>query len=143
MPQSKTCHGWSIAFQWVGGNQRRHKLEEVLVVLSGWFGLLGSAVARGPFWWLWMIRWGVRPRIVTSSELCARAWRNVGFGGEHYAWWIKRAWSAAMEVAATLTAMAVWGTAVAGVVVGGMLGTRGIIHNPVRMHLLPQRIVRP
>jgi hypothetical protein len=39
--------------------------------------------------------------------------------------------------------MAVWGTAVVSVVVGGILGTRGIIHNPVRMRLLPHRIVRP
>ncbi len=30
-----------------------------------------------------MIRWGARPGIVVSSELCARAWRSVGVGGEH------------------------------------------------------------
>ncbi len=78
-----------------------------------------------------------------NSELCARAWRSVGVGGEHNAWWIKRAWLPAMEVAATLAAMAIWGNAVVGMVVDGMLGTKGIIHNPVRMHLLPYRIVRP
>ncbi len=90
-----------------------------------------------------MIRWGVRPGIVVSLEPCARAWRNVGVGGEHNAWWIKRAWLLTVEVAATLAAMAVWGTAVVGVVVGGILRTRGIIHNPVCMHLLLHRIVQP
>ncbi len=82
-------------------------------------------------------------RVVTSLELCARARRSVGVGGEHSTWWIKHAWLLAVEVAATLAVMAVWGTAVVGVVVGGILGTRGIIHNPMRMHLLPYRIVRP
>jgi hypothetical protein len=48
-----------------------------------------------------------------------------------------------MEVAATLVAVAMWGTAVVGVVDGGMLGASGIIHNPVRIHLLLHRIVRP
>ncbi len=33
-----------------------------------------------------MIRWGVRPGIVVSSELCIRAHRSVGVGGEHNAW---------------------------------------------------------
>ncbi len=78
-----------------------------------------------------------------SLEPCARAWRSVGVGGEHNSWWIKHAWSLAVEVAATLATMAVWGTAVVGVVIGGILGTRSIIHNPVCMHLLPHRIVRP
>jgi hypothetical protein len=90
-----------------------------------------------------MIRWGVRPGIVTSLELCARAQRSVGVGGEHNTWWIKHAWSPAVEVAATLVAMVIWGTAVVCVVIGGILRTRGIIHNPVGMHLLPHRIVRP
>jgi hypothetical protein len=84
-----------------------------------------------------MIRWGVRPGIVMSLELCVRARRSVGLGGEHNAWWIKRPWSPAMEVAATLAAMAVWGTAVVSAVVSGILGTRGIIHNPVQLHLPP------
>jgi hypothetical protein len=39
--------------------------------------------------------------------------------------------------------MALWGTAVVCVVVGGILGNRGIIHNPVCMHLLLHRVVRP
>ncbi len=90
-----------------------------------------------------MIRWGVRPGIVTSLELLARVQRSVGGGGKHNAWWIKCAWLPAIEVAARLAAMAVWGTAVVGIVVGGILGTRGIIHNPVHMHLLPHRIVGP
>jgi hypothetical protein len=46
--------------------------------------------------------------MVVSSELRARArWRD-GVRGEHSAWWMKRAWSPAVEVAATLAAMAVW-----------------------------------
>jgi hypothetical protein len=48
-----------------------------------------------------------------------------------------------MEVAAKLAAMAVKGNVVVSVVVGGRLGNRGIIHNPVQMHLLPHRIVWP
>jgi hypothetical protein len=40
----------------------------------------------------------------------------------------------AVEVAPTFAAMAVRGNAVVGMVVGGKLGTRGIIHNPVHMH---------
>ncbi len=90
-----------------------------------------------------MIRWGVRPGIVMSLELCTRAWRRVGVGGEHDAWWIKRAWLPAVDVAATLAAMAIWGTAVVGMVVGGILGTRTIIYYPVHMHLLPHRVVQP
>ncbi len=53
-----------------------------------------------------MIRWGVRPGIVVSSELRVRARRRVGDGGEHSAWWMKRAWSPAVEVVAMLAAMA-------------------------------------
>jgi hypothetical protein len=72
-----------------------------------------------------MIRWGVRPGIVMSLELRTRAWRSVGVGGEHYTWWIIRAWSPAVRVAATLVAMAIQGNAVVGVVIGGILGTMG------------------
>jgi len=54
-----------------------------------------------------MIRWGVRPGMVVSSELRVRTHRRDGVGGEHSAWWMKRAWSPAVEVAATLAAMAV------------------------------------
>jgi hypothetical protein len=86
-----------------------------------------------------MIRWGVRPGIVVSLELCARAHRSVG---EHNAWWIECTWLTAVEVAATLAAMAVKGNAVVSMVVGRVLGTRGIIHNTVRMHLLLHKIVR-
>jgi hypothetical protein len=90
-----------------------------------------------------MIRWGVRPGIVVCLELSVRAQRSVGVGGEHNAWWIKCAWLPAVEVAATLVAMAVGGIAVVGGVAGGLLGCRGIIHNPVSMHLLSHRIVWP
>ncbi len=33
-----------------------------------------------------MISWGVRPGIVVNLELCIRAQRSVGVGGEHNAW---------------------------------------------------------
>jgi hypothetical protein len=89
-----------------------------------------------------MIRWGVRPGIVVSLELHARAQRSVGVGGEHNTLWMKRALLPVMEMAATLAAMAVMGSAVVGVAVGGILGTRGVIHNPVCMHLLPHIIVQ-
>jgi hypothetical protein len=42
-----------------------------------------------------------------------------------------------------LVAMAMWGTAVVHVVIGGMLGTRGIIHNLVHTHLLLHKFVWP
>jgi hypothetical protein len=48
-----------------------------------------------------------------------------------------------MEVAATLAAMVVRGNEVVGMFVGGLLGCRGIIHNPVQMHLLLHIIVLP
>jgi hypothetical protein len=89
------------------------------------------------------IRWGVRPGIIVSLELRMRAWRSVGVGGERNTWWIKRKWLLAMEVSAALPAIAVRGNAVAGRVVGGLLVCRGITHNPVCLHLLPHRIVRP
>ncbi len=44
----------------------------------------------------WRTRWGVRPEIVVSLELCARARRSVGVGSEHNAWCIKCAWSLAV-----------------------------------------------
>ena len=78
-----------------------------------------------------------------SSELRARAQRSDGVGGEHNAWCIKRARSPAVEVAATLAAMAMRGNVMDGRVVGGLLVCRGIIRNPVCMHLLPHRIVWP
>jgi hypothetical protein len=58
-----------------------------------------------------MIRWGVRPGIMTSLEFCVRDQKSVRVGGEHNAGWIKNAWSPAVEVAATLATMAIWGTA--------------------------------
>jgi hypothetical protein len=42
-----------------------------------------------------------------------------------------------------LAVMAVRGNALVGVVVGGIPGTRLIIHNAVHMHLLPHKIVPP
>ena len=45
--------------------------------------------------------------MVVSSELRARARRRDGVGGEHSDWWMKRAWSPAVEVDAMLAAMAV------------------------------------
>jgi hypothetical protein len=90
-----------------------------------------------------MIRWGVRHGIAVSLEHCTRAQRSVGVGGEHNAWWIKCTCLPTMEVAAMLAAMAVRGNAVVGVAVGGIPGTRGIIHNPVHIHVLPHRVVQP
>jgi len=77
--------------------------------------------------------------MVVSSELCARVHRSDGVVGEHRAWWMKRAWSPAVEVAATLAAMAVRDIGGVVVFVGLLPGCscRGIIHSPVRMHLLP------
>jgi hypothetical protein len=83
----------------------------------------------------WRIRRGVRHG--------AKAQRRVGVGGEHNAWCIKLAWSPAVEVAATLAAMAMRGNAMVGEVVGGLLVCRGIIHNPVYVHLLLHRIMQP
>ena len=40
-------------------------------------------------------------------------------GGEHSAWWRKRAWSPAVEVAATLAAMAMGGRPLVGGIIGG------------------------
>jgi hypothetical protein len=48
--------------------------------------------------------------MVASSELHARTRRRVGIGGEHSAWWMNRAWSPAVEVDATLAAMALMGS---------------------------------
>ena len=47
--------------------------------------------------------------MVVSLELSVRARRRVGVGGEHSAWWMKRAWSPAVEVDVTLAAMDVVG----------------------------------
>ena len=47
--------------------------------------------------------------MVMSSELHARAPMRDGVGGEHSAWWMKHTRSPAVEVAATLAAMAVRG----------------------------------
>ncbi len=51
----------------------------------------------------------MKPGMVMSSELHARAPMRDGVGGEHRAWWMKRTRSPAVEVAATLAAMAVRG----------------------------------
>ncbi len=72
-----------------------------------------------------------------------RARRSVGVGGEHSAWCLKCAWSPAMEMAAKLATMAMRDNAVVGRVLGGLLVCRGIIHNPVCMHLLLHIIVQP
>ncbi len=47
-----------------------------------------------------------------------------------------------MVVAATLAAMVARGNAMVGKVIDGLLVCRGIIHNPVHIHLLPHRIMR-
>ena len=81
--------------------------------------------------------------MVASLELRARARRRVGAGGEHSAWWMKHACSPAVEVDAMLATMAMRDCDGVVVFVGRLLGCRGIIHSPVRMHLLPHIIVWP
>jgi hypothetical protein len=66
-----------------------------------------------------MMRCGVRPGNVLSSVLGTRARRRDVVGGEQSAWWRKRAWSPAVEVVATLAAMAMGGRPLVGGVVGG------------------------
>jgi hypothetical protein len=70
-----------------------------------------------------MMRCGVRLGNVLSSVLRARAHRRDVVGGEQSAWWRtwwrKRAWSPAVEVAATLAAMAMGGRLLVGGIVGG------------------------
>ena len=56
--------------------------------------------------------------MVASLELHARARRRVGVGGEHSTWWMKHAWSPAVEVGAMLAAMVVMGGGGVVVVVG-------------------------
>ncbi len=57
---------------------------------------------------------------------------------------MKHAYSSADEVASTLAAMTV-GSGFAGLLqaVDGDVGQRGIIHNPVQVHLLLQRMILP
>ncbi len=84
------------------------------------------------------------PGMVTSSELVANARSRVAAGGEQRAWWMKRACSAAVDVASMLAATAIGralAVACSGMRAGDMV--RGIIHRPVHVHLLLHRIVLP
>jgi hypothetical protein len=65
------------------------------------------------------MRCGVKPGNVLSLMLRGRACRRDGVGGEHSAWWRKHAWLPAVEVAATLAAMAMGGRPLVGGIVGG------------------------
>jgi hypothetical protein len=82
--------------------------------------------------------------MVVSSELVDKAHRMGAAGGKQRAWWMKRACSAAVDVASMLVAMAI-GRALAVACSGMRAGdvVRGIIHRPVRVHSLPHRIVLP
>jgi hypothetical protein len=82
--------------------------------------------------------------MVASSLLCFRACISVVAKGEQRAWWMYHAYSPAGEVVPTLVAMTVGGR-MAGLMlaVDGGVGWRGIIHNPVRVHLLLQRMIIP
>ncbi len=82
--------------------------------------------------------------MVTSSELVANTCSRVTAGGEQRAWWMKRACSAAVDVASMLAATAI-GRALAVACSGMRAGdvVRGIIHRPVHVHLLPHQIVLP
>jgi hypothetical protein len=82
--------------------------------------------------------------MVASSQLRLIACMSVVAGGEHRAWCMWRACSPADKVVSMLTAMTV-GSKLAWLLFAdaGGAGRRGIIHNPVRVHLLPQRITLP
>ena len=84
--------------------------------------------------------------IVANSLLRSSAHSNVAAGGNQRAWWTNHAYSAAVEVALTLVAIAV-GRSSAGVTVGvgggGVVAASGIFHSPVRVHLLAHRTVQP
>jgi hypothetical protein len=84
----------------------------------------------------------VSPGMVISSELVANARSRVTAEGKQRAWWMKRACSTAVDVALMLAATAIGralAVACSGMRVGDVL--RGIIHRPVRVYLLPHRIV--
>ncbi len=88
------------------------------------------------------MRCAVSPGMVTRSELVANVRSRVATRGNQRAWWMKRACSAAVDVASMLAATAL-GRALA-VACSGMRAVdmvRGIIHRPVCMHLLLYRIV--
>ncbi len=80
--------------------------------------------------------------MVASSLLCLRACISVVTRGKQMAWCMYCAYSPADEVASMLAATAVGG-GMAGLMlaVDGGMGQRGIIHNPVRVHLLLQRMI--
>jgi hypothetical protein len=103
---------------------------------------LSVAVENGRCVWT---RHNVIPGIVASTLLRLSACSNVAAGGEQRAWWTNRAYSAAVDVASTLVAIAMGGLLV-GVMVGGNAGesveASGIIHRPVRVHLLAHSTVR-
>ena len=82
--------------------------------------------------------------MVASSLLHLSPCISVVARGAHGAWCMKRAYSPAEEVASTLAAMKV-GSLLAWLlfVVNGGVGQRGVIHNLVHVHLLPQRITLP
>jgi hypothetical protein len=68
---------------------------------------------------------------------------SVVADGEHRAWCMERAYSPVEEVMSTLTPMTVGNVLVLAwllFAVDGGVGQRGIIHNPIRVHLLWQRM---
>ncbi len=65
------------------------------------------------------MRCGVRPGNFLSSVLHAKARKRDVVGGEQSAWWRKRAWLPAVEVAATLAAMAMRGRLLVSGIIGG------------------------
>jgi hypothetical protein len=86
----------------------------------------------------------VSPGVVTNSELVANARSRVTAGDEQRTWWMKRACSAAVDIALMLAATAIGralAVACSGMRAGDMV--RGIIHRPVWVHLLLHRIVLP
>jgi hypothetical protein len=81
--------------------------------------------------------------ICEFGAYCMRVRRSDGVGGEGKAWCIKFVWLPAVEVAAMLESMAMRSNPMVYWVVGGLLVCRSSIDNPVHMHLLLHRIVRP
>ncbi len=66
-----------------------------------------------------MMRCGVRPGNFLSLGLRAGARRRDVVGGEQSAWWRKRAWLPAVEVAAMLATIAMGSRLLFGGIIGG------------------------
>jgi hypothetical protein len=102
-------------------------------------------VGSGGAWEMGADKANMKPGMVTNSLLCSSARSNDVAGGEQRAWCTKRAYSAAVDVASTLAAIATGRLSVGALVgvVGGVVAGRGIIQSPVWVHLLAHSTTRP